>query len=141
MKMIQLLMAVSLSLISTTFNVAHAQSQNEIRMEMDKAASIAVNAYKEGGISGLVIESQECYKKHKSPAYYCLYLDVASRHIDDIFSAALNIQPTPYFSGDQWSSRIVTVLMDAEMDDKTAKKYLETIIHSLKNMVEKKLEK
>jgi len=32
-------------------------------------------------------------------------------------------------------------LMDAEMDDKTAKKYLETIIHSLKNMVEKKLEK
>jgi|GEM_PF-3964485 len=139
MKMIGLLTAVSLSLMTTTFNVAQARTQSDIQRELEKATTTAVEVYKEAGMTGLIGETQTCYKRLKPSAYYCVYLDLASRHIDQIFIAGTNFPPNAYFNGEQLSSRIGPVFLSAKMDMDTANTYLSTIIPVVNQLVDKKI--
>jgi len=140
MKMIGLLTAVSLSLMTTTFNVAQARTQGDIQKELEKATTTAVEVYKEAGMTGLIGETQACYKKLKPSAYYCVYLDLASRHIDQIFIAGTQFPPNAYFDGEQLSSRIGPVFSNAKMDMDTANTYLSTIIPVVNQLVDKKIQ-
>ena len=140
MKMIGLLTALSLSLVTATFSVAQARTQGDVQKELEKATTTAVEVYKEAGMSGLIGETQACYKELKPSAYYCVYLDLASRHIDQIFITGTRFPPNAYFEGEQLSSRLGPVFSNAKMDMDTANTYLSTIIPVVNQLVDKKIQ-
>lgn len=115
------------------------RSREEVARDMAKAVDTAVATYQNEGMSGLANVTQECYEKSIKNLYYCVYLDVASRHIDQIFVESMNFPPHDYFSDAQFGPRILPVLVSADMDMNTANQYLASVTLIVDNMLEEKL--
>lgn len=120
-------------------NSAHARTQEEVARDLAKATDTAVATYEEQGMSGLIIKTQDCYKKNTKNLFYCVYLDLASRRIDQVFVEAMHFPPNDFFADEQFGSRVGPVFSGANMDMDTANQYLASVTPVINNLVEKKL--
>jgi len=90
-------------------------------------------------MAGLIIETQECYKNKLTNVFYCLYIDLASRHIDRLFVESMRFPPNDFFSDEEFSTRIGAVFTGLKMDVDTARRYLSSVTPVINQMVENKL--
>jgi hypothetical protein len=127
--------------VGLTVNSAFARSQEEITRDIVKAADTAVSTYRETGMSGLIGETEECYKHNTKNPFYCVYLDLASRHIDQLFVESMNFPPNEFFSDENLGSRVSPVLSDGGMSFDTANRYLMISGTEINKLVETKLHK
>jgi hypothetical protein len=130
-------------LISTLSSSANAQSRTAADVEKDlrKAAKTSVATYRSNGMSGLIGKTRECYKNLDKYKFYCVYFDLASRRIDQIFVAGMNFPPTEYFDDDEFGARVGPVFIRANMDMKQANKYLEELTPVINKLVEDNMRK
>lgn len=120
-------------------NSAHARTQEEVERDLAKVADTAVAAYKEQGMLGLIIKTEECYERNIKKPLDCVYLDLASRRIDQVFVETMYFPPSEFFADEQFGPRIFPVLVSANMDMNTANQFLASITPVINNLVEKKL--
>jgi len=77
--------AIIFSLIAIfTGGQAQARTEAEVKKDLIKAARTAVTIYKKDGMAGLIEKTQSCYKNEKINEFYCVYFDLASRHIEQL---------------------------------------------------------
>ncbi len=131
---------LSILLIGILQNTAYARSEAEVARDLTKAIDSVVVAYKKTGVSGLTAKTQECYEKNavESP-FYCIYIDIASRRIDQIAVEAMHFPPSDFFADEPFSSRIIPIFVSNNMDMNTSNQYLESITILINNLLEKKL--
>jgi uncharacterized OB-fold protein len=111
------------------------RSKEEINADLLKAAKATVTVYRSSGISGLIGEIQDCYKKSTNK-YYCIYLDVAAHSIDQsVVAANPRFPKTPYFADEQFGQRVGGVLVRAQITLEQANDYLATITSALNKLV------
>lgn len=136
----KLLLSVGvMCLLSLNFGSAEARNQATIEKEVNRAAQTSVHAYKAGGVSALIQKVESCYDKTQGSQFYCLYLDVASRHIDQTFSSAMNFPPSRFFSDKEFMDRIIPILIKAEMTPESANEYMIATSRVVINVVDRKL--
>jgi hypothetical protein len=109
--------------------------------EIAKAVKATVATFRDRGMAGLTGMTEDCYASLKGKQFYCLYLDVASRHIDIMFVYAMNYPPTAFFSQDQFEQRVVPVLMRAKMNSEQGNGYMEMLTKVIGGAVEKEMTK
>jgi len=95
-------------------------------------------------MSGLIIATQDCYKKLDKYKFYCVYLDLASRHIDQIMvegaaQQGMSFPKTEFFDDEQFLQRVGEVFLKADMDMDRSNKYLATITPIINKLVEDNL--
>ncbi|MDD4913353.1 MAG: hypothetical protein PHP57_13760 [Sideroxydans sp.] len=130
-----------LMMLLSTSGFAESRSQATVEKELAKAVQVSVGAYSSGGMVALVQKVEGCYQKPKGSQFYCLYLDLASRHIDQMFAAAMNFPPTAYFADDVFMPRIIPVLVGAKMDYAQANGYLAMVSPIINKLVDQQLAK
>lgn len=118
---------------------AQARTSANVEKSLVKAADESVATYKKSGMSGLIVNTQNCYERAKINPLYCVYLDLASRHIDQIFVEAMHFPPNEFYADEQFGSRIITVLAKENMSMDVANQYLATVTPLINKFVEKKL--
>ncbi len=84
---------------------------------------------------GLIAQTSECYANNRQNRFYCLYLDLASRKIDQIFVDAMGWPATEFFSDAEFGPRIIPVLVEAGMDMDAANAYLRTVTPVINKLV------
>src|SRR6266446_159668 len=88
--------------------------------------------YRESGMAGLTGKTQDCYDNVKKHGFYCVYLDLASRRIDQLMIAAaarqgMNFPKMEFFDDELFGSRTATVFRKANMDMETSNAYLRSL--------------
>ncbi len=138
---IKMIFAVALSLLFmfSKSSVAETRSPATIEKELKLTTKVAVQAYRKGGMAELFQMVEDCYQKVEGKQFVCLYLDLASLHIDQTISAAMNYPPNDNFSNTQVISRINPVLKSARMDRETASRYLVMTISTINKLVDQEL--
>lgn len=136
--LLALTFAVSALSLSTSDATAQTRSAANVEKDLIKAADTAVATYKKTGMAGLAANVQDCYEKQKNK-FYCLYLDLASRRIDQIFVEAMHFPPNEFFADEKFGGRIGPVLAKSNMDMDTANQYLATTTPVVNGLVEKRL--
>ena len=113
---------------------------NNIAADLVQAAKTAVATYQESGMTGLVGKTKECYQKLSGKQFKCVYLDLASRRIDQIATVGTNFPPNIFFANEQFGSRIRPALLGrANMSQEQANEYLRTSTPIINQLVEKQL--
>jgi len=130
-------------LISTLFSsaVAHPRTAADVERDLTKAAKTSVAIYRSNGMSGLIVKTEECYKNLDKHQFYCVYLDLASRHIDQDFLAGTNFPPTEFFADEQFGARVGPVFVKTNMDMQQANAYLAEITPIINKLVDDHLRK
>ncbi|MGL5036669.1 MAG: hypothetical protein ACRC6F_02865 [Aeromonas sp.] len=127
---------MSAGMLQTT---AGARTGEEIVRDLTKATDLAVTIYREQGMAGLVSKTQECYQSNTQSPFYCVYLDLASRHIDQMFVQAMQVPPNAFFADKQFGSRLGPVFSGANMSMDTANQYLASTTPVINQLVDKKI--
>ncbi|MBX9899407.1 MAG: hypothetical protein K2Y28_01370 [Burkholderiaceae bacterium] len=83
---------------------AFAVSELEVLQNARNVAQKAFSIYREGGMSGLMIESQNCWKENNVNKL-CLYHDFASFRIEQLVIVGTSIPPHEYFSSNKIQDR------------------------------------
>jgi hypothetical protein len=120
---------------------AQARTKAEIQEDLIKATKTAVAVYRNNGMLGLIGKTKDCYGNVKINKFYCVYLDLASRRIDQLMIAAaaregINIQKTEFFDDELFMSRVVPVFIKANMDREGSKEYLDLLTPIINKLVE-----
>ena len=120
---------------------AQARTETEVQNDLLKATKAAVKVYQKNGMSGLIVQTQKCYDNVDQNGFYCVYLDLASRHIDQLTLAnaaqnGMTFPKTEFFDDELFRSRIATVFLKANMDMKTSNDYLRTVTPVINTLVE-----
>src|SRR6266511_762358 len=95
---------------------AHARTGAEVHKDVLKAAKTAVTVYREHGISGLIDTTQRCYAQSNTQGFSCVYLDFASRRIDQLVRAAaaregLRLPKMAFFDNASLGARLAPVFI------------------------------
>ena len=102
-----------------------AQSTNDAYNKIAKAARNSVGTHKSNGISGVMSNVTKCYTKDgRNGDFYCLYLDLAGRHIDKIFSKEMNFPPQEFFADEQFLNRVGRLFVFKGMTLEQSNEYL-----------------
>ena len=127
-------------------NRVHAQARTEAEIQKDliKAIKIAISVYQKEGMAGLIVQTKNCYANVKQNGFYCVYLDLASRHIDQLMVAGtaelgMTFPKTVFFDDELFGSRIATVFRKANMDMETSNTYLRMVTPVINKLVEDNL--
>ncbi len=120
---------------------AETRTMSDVQRDLVRAAKTAVRVYKQNGMAGLIGETNECYDKGKENGFYCVYLDLASRHIDQIMVAGaahsgMTFPKTEFFDDELFGSRIVPVFRKANMNMDKSNQYLRTLTPAINKLVE-----
>ncbi|MGL5404311.1 MAG: hypothetical protein ACRC9I_11260 [Acinetobacter sp.] len=118
---------------------AVARTADDIVRDLTKATELAVTTYKDQGMAGLVTQTQGCYQTKTHDPFYCVYLDLASRHIDQMFVQAMHVAPNAFFADEQFGSRLGPVFASAKMSMDTANQYLAQTTPVINKLVDKKI--
>lgn len=107
---------------------------------IEKAVKTAFEIKNMGGMIGLISEIKKCYNNN-SNQLYCVYLDIASRHIDNlvVMGAAQQgeIWPkTDFFEDKLFSSRIADVYMNQNMTKEAIKAHTSEAFSNITKLVE-----
>jgi hypothetical protein len=115
---------------------SEARSTDEIAAEMVKAARETVSTYKKEGMSGLHSLSDNCYAHVNRYKFYCVYVDLASQHIDD---AARKGQPWPadeYFASKELLPRVGQIFLMSNMNMEDSNTYLRNVGPAMSKLVD-----
>ena len=118
-----------------------ARTAEQIGNDMLEAANVTVSTYKSSGMSGLISSSKTCYKNLAKMKFYCLYIDVAARHIDEVAGGGSKFPRNDYFTDKQFLPRakIIFTNSGASMDD--ANEYLRNSDKVISKMVDQAITK
>jgi hypothetical protein len=122
------------ALLFSTF--AQARTAADVEKDLKKAARSSVATYKKGGMSGLISATQGCYNKLDKNKFYCVYFDLASRHIDQIFIEGTNFPPNDFFADEQFGPRVAEVFTNANMNMTQCNDYLAKMTPIINKLVE-----
>jgi len=125
-----LITALAFSLFAAGASMAEVRKENSVEADVNRAAKTAVATYKEGCVSGLVIGVQDCWDK--SQKTYCLYLDWASKHVDDKMSASIGAPSNAFFSVNATAQRAFASLAKVNRTDDAKSAYI-TDVESVAN--------
>lgn len=117
---------------------AHARSPMEIASDLNGATDLAVASYKSGGMAELAGQTKQCYEKALSTKFFCVYLDIASWHIDHAVILGGGYPKTAlheYFLDGKMMPRIQPILEGEGIGPE----YLGTIIPAIRQKVNEKL--
>lgn len=114
-----------------------SQLEDENLREYTSAVSDAGSHYLKSGAGGLIAVVTECYQIKTNDQLHCLYLDLASRRIDQLFVESANLPHNSFFSDEKFGQRIVTFMKIkyGNMDD--ANQFLATVTPAINSLVEK----
>lgn len=132
------------SLLFSSF--AQARTAEDIVKELKKAARSSVAIYKSGGMSGLTDATQNCYSKLDKYKFYCVYLDIASRHIDQFMvegaaQQGMRFPKNEFFDDEQFLQRVGGVFLKANMNMNQSNEYLDDMTPIINKLVEENLMK
>lgn len=133
--------SVTLMLMISTSCFAEVRSPATVEKELRMTAKVTVQTFRKGGISELFRMVEECYQKVEGNQFVCLYIDLASRHIDQTFAAALNYPPNDNFSVDQQLLRSLPVFNRAKMNNEQITNYLLMVKPVINKLVDQELSK
>lgn len=136
-KMVAILLFVAFSIPGQ----AYARTEAEVKKDLLKAAKTAVTIYKQNGMAGLIEKTQSCYNNKKTNGFYCVYFDLASRHIDqlmidDAAQQGMTFPKNEFFDDELFGGRISGVFKKANMDIDTSNEYLQSVTPVINKMVE-----
>lgn len=134
-----LLMGMVLVGALATDGFAKSRAPHDVARELVKAADVVAATYRRSGMTGLIVETQTCYEKAKESPFYCIYLDLASRFIDQTFVAAMHYPPTEFFADEPSEVRIGATLRRARIGGKEADEYLKMLVPAIDQLVAEKL--
>jgi len=117
--------------------VVSAQMPANLDKDIVKAVNASFATYRNTGMAGLGIEVDECYQKLKSNQFYCVYFDLASRRIDQLFVTGTNLPPNEFFADKQFGARIGPVFGKANMTMEQANANLFLLTSIVNDMVNK----
>ncbi len=106
---------------------------------MQKATDATVANYKKGGISLLVQNSERCYKEVEKYRYYCIYLDLAARHISDLDGAGVRFAPEKYFVDDAFLPRAAEIFIRSGKEKEESNEYLAMVTTVINKFVDNAL--
>ncbi len=104
--------------------------------DLEKASEFVVNTYREFGITGLEIAIEDCYKENIENHFYCLYLDLGARHIEQVMVVNMALPPENFFSDEKFGPRIAPVFIGAGMDMDTANHFLYVVTPLINDMTD-----
>ncbi len=136
--------AVFIAIAMTITAVANAQQQRteeQILADLMKAARVSVATYRATGMSGLIGKSKDCYKRLSKFKYYCVYLDLAARRIDQLGGAGTRFPPTEYFDDVQFGERTEEIFLRSSMNREQANEYLSDVAPVVNKFVDEEARK
>jgi len=85
-----------------------------------------------------------CYSNAKQNKFYCVYLDLASRYIDQIMvedaaKNGMNFPKTEFFDDELFGGRVGPVFEKANMDMNSSNEYLQNVTPIVNKMVDNSL--
>lgn len=117
------------------------RSAEAIADDLQRAAQKTASVYQSGGMVGLIEQVSECYASDKN-RYYCIYLDVAARGVDQAVAAANPKFPrSDFFANEPFGQRIGPILIDAGLTLEEANEYLATITPTINKLVKEQFGK
>lgn len=141
MKEIALLIRFAFVGAFATVCFAQAQANVNIAADVVEAAKTAIATYRESGMTGLIRKTKECYQKLNGQQFKCVYLDLASRRIDQLSTVGTNFPPNIFFSNEQFGTRMKSALLEsAKMSQEQANEYLQTTTPVINHLIEKQLD-
>jgi hypothetical protein len=124
----QLKQAAIAAILIASVTVASTQQQQrteeQVATDLLKAAKVSDTTYRSNGMSGLIGKSKDCYKQLAKFKYYCLYLDLAARHIDRLGGGGKTFPLTEYFDDDQFLNRAGEIFIKSNLTMEQANEYL-----------------
>lgn len=105
----------------------------EQRSELIDAAQIAIETYKEGGLSGLIVLVNECYESGRSVGLECLAYDLMSWYIDSGMAELNGFPRDDFFADNKTLSRSAA---STYFDDKDLILVFMTLIQARDEIVE-----
>ena len=123
---------------------AHARTGAEVHQDVLKAAKGAVAVYRAHGMSGLIGTTQRCYDQSTNQGFACVYLDFASRRIDQLVRAAAARDGMPFpkiafFDNASLGARLAPVFRQANMDREKSHAYVRVLTPVINHVVEEKI--
>jgi hypothetical protein len=120
---------------------AHARTGAEVHKDVLKAAKVAVAVYRAHGMSGLIGTTQRCYDQSHNQGFSCVYLDFASRRIDQLVRAAaardgMPFQKMAFFDNASLGSRLAPVFRQANMDREKSHAYVRVLTPIINQLVD-----
>jgi len=109
-----------------------------------KAAKEAVAVYRAHGMSGLIETTQRCYDQSTNQGFACVYLDFASRRIDQLVRAAaardgMRLPKMAFFDNASLGARLAPVFIEANMDREQSQAYVRVLTPIINHLVEEKI--
>jgi len=118
----------------------HAEPEPvNLEKTMKEAAVKAVKTYRKTGMAGARIEVEDCYKNVKKRVFYCLYLDFAARHIDQLMVAANSFPPQEFFDDKAFGSRASAIYASAKMNKSQINDHLKLLVPTINRFVDEEL--
>lgn len=118
------------------FQTCLAATPEEVLKSMQKATMVVLADYKTGGTSALVGEVQDCYRRVPAQNFYCIYLDLAARHVVQI-QPEKNLTPNAsYFRDEIASNRVNNTLSEEKMDAEEAERYVNMVTSLINKIVD-----
>lgn len=116
------LVAILFALVVANFHAVANQPRTE-DAELSGVVRQALSNYKKNGLSGLVAQSQNCYRMER-PSLRCVQLDIAASQIDLQFAESIGIQRHPYYEPGPFFQRATPVFVSSGMNMQQANAFL-----------------
>jgi hypothetical protein len=84
----------------------------------------------------LVEGSKRCYENIDEFRFYCIYLDLAARHVSDLDGAGVRFAPETYFVDDQFLPRAGEIFLRSNMSMDQSNEYLGMITPLINKFVD-----
>jgi hypothetical protein len=117
--------------------LAKKADPSQIDKDIRKATRSAINTYKKSGVNGLTSATSACYKKNKT-SLNCLYLDMASRTIDQAMAQSMGWPSSAFYSDAAVGPRVAPVFKEEKVDMNTANQFLQAIAFTINDELNKK---
>ncbi len=115
--------------------MAYAQDRPQLA---DIAAKQSIALYRNGGITAMKLNSQDCHK-YILDKFYCVYLDAVAQQIDRAVVDDLKLPRDSYFDSEQMLERAGPVLIEAGMNMQDANVFLRQSYLLVKLALERQL--
>jgi len=127
--------------VATMANAQQQRTGEQVAADLMKAAKISVATYRSNGMSGLIGKSKDCHKQLAKFKYYCLYLDLAARRIDQLGVAGTKFPLTEYFDDEQFGERADEIFIRTNLSRDQANDYLSNMVPVVNKLVDEEARK
>lgn len=127
--------------IAAGVNAQQQRTGEQVAADLKKAARVSVKVYRGDGMTGLIGNSMDCYKQLTKFKYYCLYLDIAARRIDELGGAGTQFPRTEYFDDEKFGPRVGELFIQSNMNQEQANEYFSVMTPIINKLVDEELRK